>query len=574
MATKSYWQRLQRERISRRRLLGAAGVGAAGLAVAAACGGGDGDGDGPTPTGETTPGATATTGLGAPVRGGRFKEFIDGDWGTIDPVTSVSFGPENFARMYNPLIDRSRMQPEFFFFDLAESVEQPDDETYIYTIRTGVKIAPNELGIPERDMDELDAQRWLERLSEDPEAVNRVFVNDWLQSFEAPGTGLFEIKTNGPYAYFLFRLGANLGGAIPPREFFEQDISLKDQGVGAGAFVLRPGTFEETGGAKLDRNINYYRTDERTGEQLPYIDGVDVSRVSDRTARRVAFVNRELHTYDPETIAEVDDLRSQFPDFSVAENPSNTPISFTMNPTKPPWDDERIRKAALFALDRQEFVDIVGQGAGQPNGLVHWALEDFALPQDELEQLQPHDPEESRRLIRAATGEDTIRIKVMYPVTNLQRLDRHVPILLRQMKEAGFDIDPDPQEFTTWLGNYTTLNYDASISNNQVYEIPEIPLDFQSSGGPQGDQNFAIGVGAIVDGIDEAILDAKRTVDLEELKEKVRAVQRLIYEKGPTFLPIFGWISFDVYHGFVKNHPDLRGLGDTRRYLTDWWLEL
>ena len=571
MATKSYWRRFERERISRRRLLGAAGVGAAGLAVVAACGGGE-EAAAPTAT-SAAPGATPTPTEVVSRRGGRYSYAHTVDWGTIDPVTSVSQGPQLFPWMYNPLIERFRRRPDLFYFDLAESLEQPDEETYLYTIRQGVRIGPNDLGIPERDLDAFDAQSWLERITQDDRAVHRPFTNEWLQSFQAPDAQTFQIKTKGPYAYFLLRLGAPLGGCIPPREFFEQGISLEDKGVGAGPFVLRPGTFEETGGAVLDRNPSYYRKDEATGEQLPYIDGIDASRISDRGTRRIAFVDRQLDEYDPETIAELEELQGDFPDLVVVEEPEFTFISFTMNPRKPPWDDEKIRKAALHALNRQEFVDIIVQGAGQPDGLVHWSLGDFALSPDELEQLQPFDPQRSRELIREATGEDTIRIKLIYPVTNLQFLDLHVPIFVRQMRDAGFDIEEDAQEITNWLQNYQDLNYDASLSPNQIYEIPEVPLDFHGAKGPQGDENFAVGIGALFPEIDQAILDAKETADPEELITKVQEVQRMIYERGPAFLPIFTWQDFTVYHSRVKNHPDLREVGPAWRYFNDWWIE-
>ena len=74
--------------------------------------------------------------------------------------------------------------------------------------------------------------------------------------------------------------------------------------------------------------------------------------------------------------------------------------------------------------------------------------------------------------------------------------------------------------------------------------------------------------------VEEAIDESKRTTNPEELVQKVQEVQRLLYEKGPAYLPIFTWIDFIVYHGFVKNIPAARGLGTTGRYLSDWWLDL
>jgi ABC-type transport system substrate-binding protein len=290
-------------------------------------------------------------------------------------------------------------------------------------------------------------------------------------------------------------------------------------------------------------------------------------------SRRTAFQDRQIHEYGTDSIDEVEQMQDRLPGLQVFENPVNTFISFVMNPTRPPWDDERIRKAALFALNRQEFVERIVGGAGQPNGLVHWPLGDFALPPGELEQLQPYDPTRSRQLIRDATGEDTIRVSVMYPLgTDIQFHREHLTIFLEQMRDAGFEIDEEPRDFGTWLDRFTSVDYDASLSLNQVYETAETPLNWHSSGGPQGDGNFGIGIGVFYPEVDEAIMESKRVVDFDGQVEAVRAAQRLIYEKGPAFLPIMSWNAFVLRHDFVRNWPV--GLGNAGLYLNNWWLDL
>src|SRR3972149_1913252 len=113
-----------------------------------------------------------------------------------------------------------------------------------------------------------------------------------------------------------------------------------------------------------------------------------------------------------------------------------------MNPTRPPWDDERIRKAALYALNRQAFADrIFGEGGAKPTGLVHWPVSAFALDPSELEQLQPYDPVRSKQLIKDATGDDTIKINVIYPTgTDIEFHADHLPIWKQQMQDAGFEL--------------------------------------------------------------------------------------------------------------------------------------
>lgn len=566
MGTTSYWQRFERQRISRRRLLGTAGAGAAGLFIVTACGS-----DKKGPAGGKTPGQTPS---GTPRAGGTYKTAITGDWGTLDPLTSVAFGPGIIAKMYNGLAIRSTLQPDQFFLDLAESYEQPEDDatTYIFTMRPGVKIAPNSLGIAERDMDAEDCKAWLDATVAAPTAVAKRWTNTWLDSSEATDAQHFQVKTKGPYAYFFYTINVPVGGMIPPKEMLGLDI--KTTGAGGGAYVLRDGTFVETGGAILDRNPNYYRKDENNNNAaLPYIDTLEISRISDRQPRRTAFIDGQIDSYDPETRAEVTELQNQVSGISLFEEPAFTFISFTMNPTKDPWKDERVRMAANYALNRQQYVDIVFGGDAKPDGLVHWSLGDFALTPDELEELQPFDPEKSKQLIQDAGHELPLKIKVMYPAdSDIESHNKHLPIWLEQMRAAGFEIEEERLDFTTWLTRYQAVDYDASLSLNQIYETPEINLDFHGSKGPTNDGNYAIGIGSLYPEIEQAIKDSKSTTDAEEHVRRVHETQKLIYSKGPAFLPLVTWTDFTVRQGAVKNFPT--GLGTAYElYLNTAWLD-
>jgi peptide/nickel transport system substrate-binding protein len=566
MATKNYWNRMQQQRVSRRQMLAVTGAGAAGLAVAAACGGGGGGDDNKTPSADNTPSS------GTPVAGGTYRYPVTGDWGTINPLTSVSFGPGILPKMYNALVIRSTKQPDQEYLDLAESYEQPDDVTYLFTLRTGVKIGPNTLGIEERDLDSSDCIAWLDAINASGTAVAKRFTDLWLATYEAASPTEFTMVTSQPYAYFFFTLNTPVGGCMPPKEMLEMDMNA--QGVGAGPFILDASTFVETGGAELNRNPNYYRTDPDNGDAaLPYVDKIVASRITDRQPRRTAFIDGQIDSYDPETIAEVEQLQGQISGLTVFEEPANTFIAFTMNPTKAPWDNDDVRRAANLALNRQQYVDVIVQGAGQPNGLVHWPLGAYALPPEELETLQPFDPEQSRQLLQDAGFSVPLSVKVMYPAnSDIEFHNKHLPIWLEQMSAAGFQVDEDPQEFTNWLQNYTDVNYDASFSLNQIYETPEAPLDFHHSQGPTSDGNFAIGVGELYPEVDEAIEASKSSVNAEEQLQLVLDAQRLIYEKAPAFLPIMSWTDYTVRQPKIKNWPS--GLGTAfELYLNTAYIE-
>lgn len=567
MATKSYWDQIRRQRVSRRKVLAVSGTSAAGLAIAAACGSGGGG------NGNETPGATTTQSAGTPKYGGRYQIGTAVNVDTLDPHISIAGGPAYFPRIYNVLVAQSPIKPEFRFDDLAETLEQPDDTTWIFGIRPGVKIAPNDLGVPERDMDANDAYVSFERIKNLDEANAAVFVNDWFATHEASADGMtYTVTTPTPYAWFLFRMGFFINN-IAPHELLEGDVEvLRTSGVGGGPFSVPRGGYTEGESLTLDKNPNYYRTDPNNNDaQLPYIDGMDVKIIGDRAGLRTAFLSQQTYTYGPENKAEADELLAGNDVYQAGQDPVQTFISVTMNVERPPFDNPDIRRAVSAALNRQQYIDLVYGGDAQANGIVHWPQGAYALPPEELEQLQPFDPDMSKTLITGAGFDLPLEITCMFPANStIEEHSSHLPIFLEQMTAAGFKVNQDAQDFGTWLDNYTNKDYDISLALNQVYETPEIPLDFYSSHGPAGDDIYSNGLEDPE--IDAAIEAAKTITDTDQLVEAIHDLQRQLYAAGPMFLPLVSPYTRTLYWDFVKNIPT--GLGSVGLLLNDWWLDL
>ena len=192
----------------------------------------------------------------------------------------------------------------------------------------------------------------------------------------------------------------------------------------------------------------------------------------------------------------------------------------------------------------------------------------YALdPKDLATVYQAYDAADARKLVEAVGG---IAVRMMYPAGfSFEQHDQHLAISLQQMRAVGIEIEEDPQPFPVWLENYRTLNYGVSLSPNQVYETPEIPLDAHSSGGVVSNRTFAIGLQDAE--IDAAILKTKETLDLEERIEAVHDAQKLIYAKDPAGLPLVSWYGYTVYSRKMHNVPT--GIGTTDRVLNTWWLE-
>src|SRR4051812_33378413 len=77
---------------------------------------------------------------------------------------------------------------------------------------------------------------------------------------------------------------------------------------------------------------------------------------------------------------------------------SRAPISLIVCDAPSPWHDQRVRKAASLAIDRQMMSDADNLGASKPNGSIIRKNMEFALPIEP----DPYDPERAKKLLAEA----------------------------------------------------------------------------------------------------------------------------------------------------------------------------
>ena len=79
---------------------------------------------------------------------------------------------------------------------------------------------------------------------------------------------------------------------------------------------------------------------------------------------------------------------------------------------KSPWADQRVRKAASLAIDRQALSDADTLGASKPNGNIVLRRFDYALPIDP----DPYDPVQAKKLLAEAGYPNGFDAGDLYPL--------------------------------------------------------------------------------------------------------------------------------------------------------------
>ncbi len=525
----NYWVRkLHSGRVSRRQFVGGAAVAGVGPCGHAAAGcGSSSSSSTPTTAAGASPSAAATPSE-TPKKGGTFTTAFTGPFAGANPWNSVYGGAGIVPEVYNYLIrDYLAFAPDRgIIYDLAESHQlQSDNITLVFKIRPNVKVAPNAQSIPERALDSGDALASWQQIADPKSGSNGyAFAHQWIDKMDAPDASTFRIIMKSPYAWAEANVGNNLIGAVVPKEIISSP-DLKAKPVGAGPFKLTE--LKEGAQATMVPNPNYWKTGH------PYLDQFIIRTYADQATWLAAFSSGQVDYYAATNQDEAKQLLQNNSKLQYNHSPSISFNSFWMNTKMAPWTDARARNALNLATNRDEYIQLIGHGAGEPQGPVPYAFTKYALTKSELAQAQPFNLSEAKKQFSAA---GVTEFSFAFPTSS--NTNDYVNIFVRQMQAAGVTAKPQPLDAGTWVAQYYASKLSASLSLNQQYQTPDFALQWYVTGGITGNNHYDTGFSDPA--VDAGVKKAAGTLDEAARITAYKDVQKLILSKSPPFINFFG----------------------------------
>ena len=196
---------------------------------------------------------------------------------------------------------------------------------------------------------------------------------------------------------------SNLGiMAVEAYEKYGQQLS--EHPVGTGPFML---DVKDDNGIKLKRNPNYWRKDE-FGNQLPFLDNIEMSYVKDKRSELLAFRKKEIDIVLEIPVDDIENILGSLKEAQAGMNVKHrveSKPSMSMNYVafaneSKEFSDVRVRLAFNMAVDRSLIVNTILMGEG-------WAAEHGFVPSIENYQSnnvvgQKVDIEKAKNLLSEA----------------------------------------------------------------------------------------------------------------------------------------------------------------------------
>jgi peptide/nickel transport system substrate-binding protein len=359
----------------------------------------------------------------------------------------------------------------------------------------------------------------------------------WYDNLDAVTTsGDFEVtfRLKRPQPSFLTLLASGWS-PVYPCHVPARDMRRHPIGTGPFKFV----EFKPNEAIRLTRNTDYWKPGR------PYLDGIEWTIVKDTSTRLLSFIAGQADVYFGVTFPQLQDVKRQVPDAICDDFLVNGSRNLIVNRGAPPFDNPELRHAMSLTLDRQAFIDIMGQGQGAiggpmeppPDGL-------WGMPVETLKTLPGYGPDvaqqraEARRIMgKFGYGPDK-RLAVIVAARNVQAWRDPALILIDQLKEIYIDGELEPVDTTQWYPRLMRKDFKVGLNVTES-EVDDPDAQFY--------ENYACGAlrnytGYCNKSVDELIERQSREPDPDKRRQLVGQIERKLIEEDarPDILYVRG----------------------------------
>jgi peptide/nickel transport system substrate-binding protein len=288
---------------------------------------------------------------------------LSSDLQTLDPHFAASTPDRSVVDMvFNGLIRYKPGDGSAFEPDLATALPTPrmtdGKQVWTFQLRKGVMCHASE-GVPAYELTSEDVVYSFQKAADKNRSA---YAADYTGiAVDAPDGQTVRMTLERPLSTGLFypKVANYSGGLVVCKKAAEKlgPDGLKTHPVGTGPFVFKSYTPQER--VVLVANLAYFRG-------KPQLDGVEVRYMPDLNSRELGLRNGQLDVINgtPDR-AWVDGLKSA-PNVKVDVFGVGEVATLFFRTTTPPLDKPAVRKALAYALDRKEFLALIGPGIAEP----------------------------------------------------------------------------------------------------------------------------------------------------------------------------------------------------------------
>jgi peptide/nickel transport system substrate-binding protein len=452
--------------------------------------------------------------------------------------------------------------------DLAESWTQPNDTTYVFKLRKGVRWH-NKPPVNGRELTAEDVKYSVERFLTVKGNSNAYMLRS-VDKVEAVDKYTVKFTLKEPFAWFLDMLASPMAVAIVAREAVEKfgDVKKAEAVIGTGPWMLD--SYRPNQGMTLVRNPSYFILGQ------PYIDRIDVTIDEDNASRIASFLSGkyDLGWENPGIINRTDwvqikdTLKAKRPNLKTAEFPANVMSHISMRTDQKPFSDVRVRLAISHAIDRQGILDATAEGVGVFNPPVPAALRDWTIPMNQLGEgakYYKYDPAEAKRLLAAAGYPNGFQASLCFTTYGSTILVDSMQLVLKNLKDVGIDARLDQKEYGAYIatcfnGNFPSMTYGPQTPfldpDNFLYAqyYPDEPKN-------QSHVNDPV--------VADMLIRQRRTFDPAKRREVLYEIQRYL-AKQQYYVQIPSGVYVAVWDGALKNYGPNVGYDFGGRLVAAW----
>ncbi len=364
--------------------------------------------------------------------------------------------------MYDSLLEWDKdlnIQPA-----LAESWETPDDTTYLFHLRKGVKF---------HDGTEM-------------KAADVKYSFDMVLNPKEPGVklpyfgnvGAVDVVDDYTVKVTMTKVDPTLPGALAwgnytpvvPAGIYDR-INVLSEGIGTGPFKLVEYVQDDV--------IVYEAFPDYWKEGVPCISKLTLKSLTDENTRVSQLRSGGIDggTFSPDTASTLEGED----DIEVLRGITSSPRVMHFNTTKDvPWRDVRVRQAINKCVDRQLIIDNVYGGEAVMTGAVPPGYGDYPLPAEQLATLYAVDVEGAKALMKEAGLEGGFKV-TLQSIASPADYTQIAEIIKEALKQINIDVTVEPLEIGTFADNNGTGNFEwQSTGRGMRGDASGYVVDFRS----------------------------------------------------------------------------------------------